>query len=896
MSRLFALLPLLLCTAVRAEGREVPAPGNAWHVALADADGDGVEEVFTACYDGLVGCQSPDGKVLWSAATGAFPYDLSAADLDGDGRAEALVASADGCLHVIGAGRERWKWSTPAPLYQVEVTRLDGRTVILTGGVDRKLYALDHAGHSLKVIETPRVVRLIESGDLDGDGQREVVTATHLGELEVFAGLALTSLWKRRTPLMENGREVKGFWRPYSLALADLDGDGRDEILLGSGFYNRSGIRVLKGDGSVLWDRPDGFYFRDGTYYSHTQMAAADIADSPGKEVLGLNAGRLHVLTAAGEPLVTGRSVLGFTDLALAGGRGPGVWLASTPNGDDRIYRLDLTPGWEQDFAGLKREGRMARVEANLDRLRDQIAAWQGVAPDGPPTIHLVSGGQPNTPELIRAHFPTIAWYRQRYPYPNCIFAMSINIAANEPVPGFGNPDRRTLARRLRPAAIVELLKTNEEAGIPFIAAVGHGCEPQVTVETCEAILKACPKTCLGFNSSENSDFGEPLEKYLNDYWFPLMDVCRRYGKQALLIEKGAWWLCVPAMDKYRKLIDGTYADVLVMSVEDSNSRSPELNLLARAGLYAAGAVNTWSARTISDELCWNRYFEWEWPQSGHPFLRRELAQALLGARFFEYHLYLHRLDDPEGPRITTIGREVVDLIIPMIGKGLLIPPRPADMVGLAPVALRMREPDPGFAAEAMNFHRHDEFADDPAERSSLLEGVACHHGMAPVREHYLGKYLLGQDRHYGNFVPATPYGVPLLVPASLPPDRLKWARQSYQTDGRALYADGRTLDGPAARPIIEQAFREAARSLPVRAEGRIELLAQRLPDGRLRLTLIDPGFLDPEDRPVVLRLAAGTPTAWVDPLSGETLTATAGAVRLTVPAGAFRIVESTGS
>ena len=890
------LFPLATGASALSPAGPIQIAGNAWHLELADVTGNGERELLYASYDGAVCCQRPESTdLLWRFETGAFPYDLTCDDLDGDGRAETLLASSDGSLYGIGSdGSLRFRHQTLAPLYQVAVARVTERPWILTGGVDRNLYVLDADGKELRRVPGERVVRNLAAGDLDGDGSEEIVLVSHLCEVEAFKGPELTRLWRRLLrPVVAGKMQKRGHWRPYSIALDDLDGDGRCEILLGSGFYNQCGIRLLSHEGELIWDQPEGFDFRDGNTYSHTAMAACDVVPGGGKEILGLNACRLHVFDRQGKRLTVAAAPVSFTDLFVARSAPDDseLFLASSPNGDDQVYRVSLTPGWEQAWAALKRTGKMEQITDNLDEVRRRIIAHRGTASKRKYILN-VTGGQPNTARKIQSHFGVIDFYRQRFPYENLTFAMTINVSAIEGVPGFFQPDRRTQGLRVSAADIPALLKTAEDGHVHFWAAVGHGCEPQITLETAEQILRTCPDYFLGFMCSENTVYNERLERYLQDYWFPLMDLCKRYNKKAILIEKAAWWATIPAMSKFRKLVDGSYADVLVMSVEDSNSRCPELNLASRAGLLLAGAVNTMSARTISDELCWNRYWEWEFPMTGHPFLRRQMVQALLGATVFEFHVSMHTL--ARDRQFTPIGRESVVLLAHMLGKGLLLPPKPNEMLGIVPLAIRMREPDEAFLEEAYNLHHHRDFEPNAEQREWPFEGLACHWGAAPVQPGYLGSYLFEQDRHYGTFVPATPFGFPVIMPAFLSLPQAPQVTGGWETDGRWFYRQDKRLSGTAARLQVLTRFREAANRLPFRVEGHAFMQAQRLAGDTVRLTLIDPGFLDPADREVTLHVQTNRPVrAFVDVLSGERLPVTDAAVRLLVPAGSFRILET---
>jgi hypothetical protein len=92
------------------------------------------------------------------------------------------------------------------------------------------------------------------------------------------------------------------------------------------------------------------------------------------------------------------------------------------------------------------------------------------------------------------------------------------------------------------------------------------------------------------------------------------------------------------------------------------------------------------------------------------------------------------------------------------------------------------------------------------------------------------------------------------------------------------------------------QRFEQAAQDLPLRVEGRAFAQVQKIGESILRATLIDPGFLDPADRAVHVRVRAGLQIDRVmDLLSGESLTIQDRRVAVTVPAGVFRIIEFHG-
>ena len=216
----------------------VPREGVLASAAVGDLDGDGSPEVVVATLRGGVYAWHADGtpvsgfpvRVQGRDAVGYWDEGVAGAptlvDVDGDGAYEVLVAAMDQRLYLWGgdgALREGW----PVELRVADVARL---------------------------MASPAV------GDLDGDGRLEAVLgsqevpdgasgwlwAVHLDTGEIVEG------WPVPRPGMLGTMSmlpVVGEGHPSSVALADLDGDGDDEVataaILGS-------LEVLDGDGTVL--------------------------------------------------------------------------------------------------------------------------------------------------------------------------------------------------------------------------------------------------------------------------------------------------------------------------------------------------------------------------------------------------------------------------------------------------------------------------------------------------------------------------------------------------------------------------------------------------------------------------------------------------------------------
>jgi rhamnogalacturonan endolyase len=292
------------------DGRVVPYAAN--DASAADLDGDGEYEIVlkweagprdtaSAGYTGdvLLDGYKLDGTRLWrinlgkNIRGGAHYTQFIAYDLDGDGRAEIAVKTADGTVDgkgkVIGDASKDWVSKEGSTLGKI----LDGPEYFsifdgLTGaelatapylaprGPDGRAWGgvggscgADNNGN--------RVDRFLAGlAYLDGKLPSAIMARGYYGRSVIAAwdwrGGKLTSRW-----VFDSGSDPglahysgQGY---HSLSVADVDGDGKDEIIYGSMVLNPNG----KGRFST------GFRHGDALH------VGAFVPDRPGLQVFGIH-------------------------------------------------------------------------------------------------------------------------------------------------------------------------------------------------------------------------------------------------------------------------------------------------------------------------------------------------------------------------------------------------------------------------------------------------------------------------------------------------------------------------------------------------------------------------------------------------------------------------------
>jgi len=224
-----------------------PFPGFGGKVvtATADLNGDGIPDlVFGAgagggphvkVFDGVSGAEIASFYAFAASFTGGV--NVAAGDVNGDGRADLVVAAGPG----------------GGPHVKV----FDG----LSGAEIASFYAYNAAfsgGVSVAV------------GDLDGDGRAEIVTGAGAGggpHVKAFDGITLTEVrsFYAYSPLFTGG---------VSVAVGDLDGDGRAEIVTGAGAGGSP--HVMAFNGQTLTE-VQSFFAYDPAFTGGVDVAVRDV-------------------------------------------------------------------------------------------------------------------------------------------------------------------------------------------------------------------------------------------------------------------------------------------------------------------------------------------------------------------------------------------------------------------------------------------------------------------------------------------------------------------------------------------------------------------------------------------------------------------------------------------
>ncbi|MCX8173475.1 MAG: VCBS repeat-containing protein [Thermoplasmata archaeon] len=253
-----------------------------WGLAVGDIFGNGSFAVLAGSNNRVVGLSHENGTRIWeSQELSGNVRKIAVGNVTGDARCEVLVATHDGHLYIIDALENQilldWDKShfTNGAIFGLCVCDLDGdnvnEIVVGTGTASISVYNYNAGLLFMKgMTMTQDAVFEVKIGDVDGDGRKDIVFVDWRGNTESTV----------RVLDYYFGQFTQKFASPYipgilsALTVDDLNGDGVDEIVAGSG----DGFIWIISIGNVS----GGSTRTDTVFVSHAQIFGVAVGDFEG--------------------------------------------------------------------------------------------------------------------------------------------------------------------------------------------------------------------------------------------------------------------------------------------------------------------------------------------------------------------------------------------------------------------------------------------------------------------------------------------------------------------------------------------------------------------------------------------------------------------------------------
>lgn len=317
--------------------------------ALADFNGDGIEDL-AGLGSNVVGAYlgNGDGTFRPARTFAVSGSSLLAGDINRDGRVDLVVISSAGITALLGRGDGSFTL-VPSTTGLVSLPR----PVLADFNHDGFLDIASTAGVSLGLgngtfgptVGLSRPVQgsgSVAAGDLDGDGNVDLVVGDTVDGLAVYLGRGTGAF---SSPVLFPTQRSSP---ANAVALADLDGDGHLDVVIGDGL-NSVGLFRGRGDGGLGPEAsyPVGLWQRG--------VLAADVDGDGHADVVVMGPGRLPASDRTE-----------FDDVAIVLGRGDGTMraeaLSFAGNGPTAFVVADLNGDGRADVAAANGSANNASV------------------------------------------------------------------------------------------------------------------------------------------------------------------------------------------------------------------------------------------------------------------------------------------------------------------------------------------------------------------------------------------------------------------------------------------------------------------------------------------------------------------------------------------------------
>lgn len=890
---------------------------------VRSATNNGKSIIAASSYEGAVLTVDYNGNKLWTnELSGYMNHDIWAQDITGDGNDEILAANADGHIYCLSdQGKLLWSFKVnDAPMNSVTVIHKDNVPYVVAGGYDKNFYYLDAKGKLVKTIasstysiEKSRANKATKDNPAariqpakrhtinflrtlkNADGKEQLVVH---GVVNSMQGAGVLYIFNPLDDLPITTSKIKAA-PTGDLRLVDTDGDGKQEVLLGSTKLQSQGITIYnprtKKHKSAPFKKVDKLFGKFGY-----RIAQTEVVDYKGTRSLFLLYGNSvkiipSDLKSYKGPIVTGK--YSYNDMWKDPATNK-IILASSQSGGSGIHILDIQkPDWDKQFASYTPPGNITNILKNIDDVNNKLISYKetGYTRKQLP-VYLMSDKKQTDKAVVKQ-------ISKEYDSP--IFLEVGNLGTEKwdrssiPNKVYQKKRDRRKSYDLSQADILKKAKKLYKGPVGAAYWGGHGNDPyyrslDTHIKTLNIANDKDKKTVLIF--PEVAHYDKDFEVMLKDFMFPLAEASQELNGKLFLRNKHVFWQSMVYKPGWSRLLSGELADVFVPAMEETTDKSMELSIAARTGLWASGAVNNWGARLARDNTSFDRLRQHSHQMLPNHALRQYIYSVANGATYINNFV---------------VDQNHMKTFWDLIGKGVLFVPKSNEILSYSPVHIGMLPPDNHYLDEGSSVKTTSTFdqkvEDDNPMVFSRLNGTWPG---APLTEWDFSRYAADVKERRLNFLPPYPNGLVLIAPPQngvnadkdAPRGALtdhlhpiyKNIMQEYYTDGRDyVSADGKErFSAKTFYKTVEASIKEKSKLLPITVTGDVAWVVAQTSPKHLRLTLIDSGYINPKARTASVSFNTIKPVKITDLINGTTYSVDDNKTSIDVPIGAFRFID----
>lgn len=856
-------------------------------------------------YEGTVVCFGYDGRKRWeNKLSGYMNHDICCADIDGDGKDEVLAANADGSLYCMDDdGRNLWKFrKNEAPMNTVCMVSTGSMSYIACGGFDKYVYYLSVDGRQMKSFHSTSY-SIDKQGGVYDHSMNFMRRIRLEGKDVLVIHSALNTNWMQGSLYFFHPGEISPFKKIKvgsnnstvygSFAVNDLPEDST-EIILGGNGLNSLGIAAVTVETEN--DRKLDMKIGSGDLGKAGYRMASTEVIPHGKSFLYFVHYGNRIYLVSPDPGVTSSEIIigkfAFNGLCKDKENNR-IILASAQSGGSCMHVIDYSDdAWKDEFRELVPPGKITRILDNTSEFRKKVMSFsKPVWERDPVDLYVLVGGasdalqselaalSPNCPKFITT--PRI--------YPHCE-DWDRSEVENEVY-----REKRDERKKYDYSAeqVISTLSSSFNSGdhgIEFWA--GHGSDPMYySLPTLKQSMDNSGGKVMIPVMAELESHNDDFHWFMDYYMYPLAEYLGPRNGMISLRNKHMFWQCGVYTPSWSRLIKGEFPGAFVSSMEESNSKTMDMSVSGRMGLWTSGAMDRWGTRFTRDNPCYDRLRQISYQQLPNHALRMFVYNIASGASV------VHN---------TNVNEEYSNVLWYMLAKGILFVPKKEEIVSFNPVHLSMLEPDPLYVeSNGVKITTVYDEAQEKANPMVFSHTTGAWPG-APVTDWDFSKYATGGNERRMEFLPPYPNGMVLITPPT-DGDSLRGTftdhlhpiysdmMQEIYTDGRNYYSDVDKSTSYAADdygPIITQAVKDGGSQLPLTVEGRVAWVTAQTDSLHLRLTLVDGGYVNPDDRKVTVNFHTARVKKITDLLSGESITIMDKQAIVQVPCGLFTFLD----